>query len=247
MDGTKIGKFYGDPYGQYISTLLTVGKLRGIDYSIPYNQLNDRAKSIAMEGCGEELFEVEWTYKRGTREGVHHLKTQWPGFLKLVEIEYERKHTDARGEAMLQLMQKMECPHCHGYRLKSKMLSYTLNRLHIGEVTAMSSDEAGGWFTEFFEVNFSDRPEREVALAFREPITQRLDALKLAGLDYLATNRIVGTLSGGEFQRLQLAGLVRAPLSGVAYILDEPSFGLHPKNVQLISDLIIRLKGLVNW
>ncbi len=65
LDGTKTGTFYGDPYGQYIATLLTVGEKYGIDYSVPYNELNSDAKKIAMEGCGEEVFDVNWSYKRG--------------------------------------------------------------------------------------------------------------------------------------------------------------------------------------
>ena len=76
---------------------------------------------------------------------------------------------------------------------------------------------------------------------FRKIFTGRLDALQKAGLGYISTDRIVGTLSGGEYQRLQLAGLVRAPLTGVAYILDEPSFGLHPEDTNRITDLILNL------
>jgi len=241
LDGNKTGCFYGDPYGQYVAALLTVGSKTGMDFSIPYKELDAKALDIAMNGCGEEIFDVDWHYKRGNHEGTHKLKTSWPGFLKLVETEYFRKHADARGEAMLNLMKSQECDHCKGFRLKPEMLQYKIKALHIGQVTAMAAEDALEWFGKDFIENFSSNLEKQAAASFLDAITGRLDALLKAGLGYISTDRIVGSLSGGEFQRLQLAGLVRAPLTGVAYILDEPSFGLHPKDVMRISDLISNL------
>ena len=89
--------------------------------------------------------------------------------------------------------------------------------------------------------HFANELEKQAAVSFRQHIAGRLDSLLKAGIGYISTNRIVGTLSGGEFQRLQLARLVRDPFTGVAYILDEPSFGLHPKDAKRISDLILNL------
>ncbi len=241
LDGSKTGRFYGDPYGQYVAALLTAANSKGIDFSVPYKDLDVGAKEMGLNGCGEEMFNVDWKYKRGAHEGVHELKTVWPGFLQLVESEYVRKHADSRGEAMLPLMKNIACSHCHGFRLKPEILQYHINGVHIGEVTAWSAEEASGWFADYFTGTFESEQEKQVARAFQENITSRLEALLKAGLGYISTGRIVGTLSGGEFQRLQLAGLVRAPLTGVAYILDEPSFGLHPKDVLKISDLILDL------
>ena len=241
MDGSKTGRFYGDAYGQYVAALLTVGKILGLDYSIPYRELNTEAINVAMNGCGEDIFNVDWKYKRGAHEGTHKLKTSWPGFLKLVETEYLRKHADARGEAMLNLMKSMECYKCHGFRLKHEMLQFHINGLHIGQVTAMTAEDALQWFNNDFTETFINTLEKQAASSFQDNITGRLEALLNAGLGYVSTDRIVGTLSGGEFQRLQLAGLVRAPLTGVAYILDEPSFGLHPKDTKRICDLILNL------
>ncbi len=241
MDGTKTGRFYGDPYGQYVATLLTVGKEYGFDYSIPWRELDHKAKELALKGCGEMVFDVEWKYKRGAHEGVHQLKTSWPGFLKLVEEEYFRKHGDARGEALLELMKSESCPQCGGYRLKPGILQYTIEGLHIGEITALSTDDAIDWFSDGFAEKFKTELEKQAATVLQESINERLKALQQAGLGYISTNRIVGTLSGGEFQRLQLAGLVRAPLTGVVYLLDEPSFGLHPRDIRRISDLILKL------
>jgi len=241
LDGTKTGRFYGDSYGQFIAALRAVGTHFGINYAVPYRDLDDKSKEIAMNGCGEKIFDVEWKYKRGAHEGVHKLKTIWPGFLHLVEEEYIRKHDDARGEAMLSLMKSATCCSCDGFRLKQEMLQYTVYGLHIGEVAALTADDAIEWFSGDFIKIFQSDLEKQAAAILKESITERLNALQQAGLGYISTDRIVGTLSGGEFQRLQLAGLVRAPLTGVAYILDEPSFGLHPGDTRRISDLILNL------
>ena len=108
-------------------------------------------------------------------------------------------------------------------------------------MTAHSAEDALKWFEGYFSGPFVSEADQQVARSFQKPVVTRLDALLKAGLGYISTDRIVGTLSGGEFQRLQLAGLVRAPLTGVAYILDEPSFGLHPSDTRRIGDLILNL------
>ena len=121
---------------------------------VPFKELNSNAKKIAMEGCGEEIFDVEWNYKRGTHQGIHKLKTTWPGFLRLVETEYFRKHADARGEAMLHLMKNMECENCHGFRLKPEMLKFKINGLHIGQLTEFTAEDALQWFENNFTATF---------------------------------------------------------------------------------------------
>ncbi len=243
MDGHKTGKFYGETHGQYVATLLAVGEKLGIDFNVPYSALDERARHIAMYGCGNAEFEVKWSFKRGSIEGVHSLKRDWPGFSALVNEEYARKHADARGQAMLNLMKTEKCPSCHGYRLKPELLQYRLGNMHIGELTALSAEEALDWFENHFSKLFHDQLEIKVSQRLSEGITGRLKALCKAGLGYLSTDRQVSTLSGGEYQRLQMAGLVRAPLTGTLYILDEPSFGLHPLDIQRIAELLGVLKS----
>ena len=238
MNGTKTGRFYGDPFGQYVSILQAVSKKYGFDFSASYKDLDDKALNIVMKGCGDEIFDAEWEYKRGTHEGVHKHRTKWQGFLHLVEEEYVRKHDDARGEALLELMKNTGCDNCHGYRLKPEMLKYIVKGLNIGQLTALIDDDAIEWFSVDFTETFERELEKQAFISMRDSILERLVAMQKAGLGYISTDRIVGTLSGGEFQRLQLARLVRAPLTGVAYILDEPSFGLHHKDILQISDLI---------
>lgn len=246
MDGTKTGKFYGDQHGQYVATLKAVGKDYGFDYGLPYRQLGEEARTVAMYGSGSRVFEVEWEYKRGNHTGIHRLTTPWKGFTGLVGEEYLRKHQDARSEALLPLMQQVSCSVCRGYRLKPEFLSFTLDGMHIGEFTSLTVEAAVAWFNHQFIPLFSHELERSSAGVIREAACAILDALEMAGLGYLSADRTTGSISGGEFQRLQLAGLMKAPLTGIAYILDEPSFGLHPKDILRIRDLITKLKHMGN-
>ena len=147
---------------------------------------------------------------------------------------------------MLDFMKSMVCNNCQGFRLKPEMLDYCIKEKNIGQLTLLTADDALKWISDDLNLTFETELEQKAAAALRENIIERLDALQKAGLGYISTGRIVGTLSGGEFQRLQLAGLIKAPLTGVAYILDEPSFGLHPKDIRLISDLILNLNRLGN-
>ncbi|HOY33433.1 MAG TPA: AAA family ATPase, partial [Bacteroidales bacterium] len=241
LNGSRAGRFYSEPSGQYVAALLTVGEKYGIDFSVAYNELDEKAKEMAMKGCGNEIFDVEWRYKRGVHTGIHKLKSTWPGFLKLVEAEYVRKHADARGDELMEVMTAAKCPHCFGYRLKPEWLEFVLDGMHIGQLTDMTADDALKWFSSDFFCIFEDDLSKNAAAVFQPAIIRYLLALQKAGLGYVSASRTIGTLSGGEFQRLQLAGLVRSPLTGVAYVLDEPSFGLHPKDVRRISELIENL------
>ncbi len=246
MDGSKAGRFYGDPFGQYIATLQSIANVYKIDYSIPYNKLNNEAKEIALNGCGDIVFDVEWNYKRGSHVGQHKMKKTWPGFLKLVEDEYFRKHNDDRGELMLTLFKNETCNLCNGFRLKQDILDFRIGGLNIGQINAFSADDAIQWFKNDCNVNFDNELEAKAASVIKTSILDSLLSLQKAGLGYISTNRLVSTLSGGEFQRLQLAGLTKSQLNGVAYILDEPSFGLHPNDIKNISGLILNLNKAGN-
>lgn len=230
MNGSKEGKFYGDPHGQYVAALLAVGKKKGIDFSVPYRNLPEEAQKIAMHGCDDEEFEVKWNYKRGKVEGTHEMRVKWPGFCGHVDEEYQRKHADKRGEQMLPLMSEKICPICHSWRLEPERLEYNVAGKHIGELTDLDAASAYTWFSE------QDFPAGTEVLI--KEILSRLDSLIQAGISYAALSRISSTLSGGEFQRLRLAGVLKSPLSGVLYLMDEPGFGLSINDAKGIQKLI---------
>jgi excinuclease ABC subunit A len=234
LNGTKTGKFYTDPDDRFIATLLAVGKIKNIDFSIPWNDLNDEAKEIAIHGCGNTIFDVEWNYKRGQIEGVHKMKSVWIGFAGLINDEYDRKHADNRGEAMLAIMKNEKCENCNSHRIKPEYLKYKVNDINIGELSALSASEAITWLDSL--------KLDESATTIINEIKQILNSLKKSGISYLSANRITSTLSGGEFQRLQLAGLLKSPMTGIIYVLDEPSFGLSSSDSIKIAEIITDLK-----
>ena len=243
LAGTKTGRFYGEPHGQYAAALRAAGKLSGIDFDKPWEELAAEARQIALRGLPGQTLAVNWSYKRGNSEGVHTFKGPWKGFAALVEEEYARKHADYRGEAMLALMKRENCHACKGGRLKDGPLSVTLAGLDISSLCRLEISELVPFFKEKAPVDvFLREPVNKAVL---EPLAaellRKLEALRQAGLDYLSPSRLISTLSGGEFQRLQIAAQIHSGLTGVTYLLDEPSFGLHPSDAARMSGII---KGL---
>ena len=243
LDGTKTGKFYGEPHGQYTAALRAAGGLSGIDYTRPWKELSPEAKQIALRGFPGHTLDVKWSYKRGSREGVHTFKGQWKGFSALVEEEYARKHSDYRGEAMLALMKHESCPACKGKRLKEGPLLVTLGGQDIAGLCLLEVSELVSFFKEktIADIYLREASKRAVLDPLAAEILRKLESLNQAGLDYLSPARLISTLSGGEFQRLQIATQIHSGLTGITYMLDEPSFGLHASDAARMSGIV---KGL---
>jgi len=241
LDGTKTGKFYGDPFGQYVSTLKAVGKSCGVDFSLPWQQLSEHAKTLAMAGAGDEIFDVTWEYRRNKREGEHHFKGRWQGFVNLVNEEYGRKHADHRGNEMMDVMKKEECPACHGTRLCSEARSYEVQGIGIARLSAMKVSASIRFFKDPGFL-FEHPALRTIASPLVQDILKRLEFIHGMGLSYLSIDRSSSTLSGGEAQRIRLAGQMGSGLTGITYVLDEPTVGLHPADVSRLMDMIRNLQ-----
>ncbi len=246
LDGTKTGRFYGEPHGQYVAALGTAGKALGIDYSVPFGTLSDEARRIAMFGTGDRTYEVVWAYKRKTRAGEFRFRGPWKGFANLVTEEYERKHADDRGDAMLPLMKDISCPACGGARLKPSALAVRWSGLSIAELSALTVREASGLFEDRGRLGMAEGKAAAVTKALRTEILRRLSLLSDAGLEYLAMDRRSASLSGGESGRLRLAAQLGARLSGITYVLDEPTIGLHPRDTDRLVAMLKDLTGRKN-
>ncbi|MBI5539739.1 MAG: ATP-binding cassette domain-containing protein [Bacteroidia bacterium] len=246
MNGSKTGKFYGDPFGQYVAALITVGKSLGIDYDKPWQLLSEGEKNIAMYGHSG-MFDVDWNYKRGNVEGTHNFKTEWKGFVNLVNDEYFRKHEDGRGEAMLSLMRHEKCPVCNGKRLNQESLSVTVAGMDISEFSALPIEECYYLLNDNkFLINFKTQQQSSITLTISKEIIALLEPLLNVGLGYISIDRILSGLSGGEFQRLQLAAGLSSGLTGITYLIDEPSFGLHSNDLSKIKSVITGIKDAGN-
>ena len=243
MAGHKPGRFYGDPGGQHMATLAAVGAALGFDYSLPWNVLPATAREVALDGVGDRVFDVEWKYSRGTRTGSHRFRTAWPGLLELVRREFDRKHADRRGEALEPLMMRVPCTACHGSGLKPDALAVRYAGLTIHEMLTKTVDSAVSFF-EAVEAGAIelDARARHLTVDLRDEVRQRLDSLRDAGLGYLTLDRRAVTLSGGEAQRVRLASELKSGLTGVTYVLDEPTVGLHSRDTSRMLALLRSLR-----
>ena len=239
LAGTKTGKFYGDPHGQHLAILSAVGEVHGIDFARPWFELDPPAREIAMQGTGARMYQATWLYKRDTREGEYRWETPWLGLAGYVNEEYERKHADQRGEAMRAIMQDITCSACQGARLGPEPLAVTLGGLNIAAFTRLSVVAA----RDFLSGLSVQLDARRITLTaeIRREILVRLEALMEVGLGYLALERSLATLSGGEAQRIRLATQLGAALCGVTYVLDEPTIGLHACDTTRLIGVLRRL------
>ena len=245
VDGSKPGKFYGDTTGQYIATLKAVAEKHKIDYSKPWNELSQEAKKIALEGTGEQTYLVKWEFKRKSREGVHEFETNWPGFLFHVNEEYLRKCGDKRSEAIMPIMKRIKCTKCNGSRLNSKALRYKILGMGIDKIVDIPVSNLLLELRKQVVVPqaFStDSIEQKAAQIIAGSIINGLDILNKLGLGHLTLAREAKTLSGGEGQRVRLASGIARDISGVCFVLDEPTMGLHPKDIDNLFFMLYELK-----
>jgi excinuclease ABC subunit A len=245
MNGHKSGKFYGDPHGQYIHTLFEVGKKFARDYSMPWHVLDADARKLAMYGSGDEIYKVNWKFKRGRSEGEHQFEGVWKGFANIVDEEYRRKHADHRGESMMPIIKKVTCTECGGSRLNADALSFTILGKNIAEVSKMSVAASIEFFKDF-ENHTSNKKLLGLGQNLRIEILKRLEVLSKLGLAYLSINRSSNTLSGGEAQRVRLAAQLGNGLCDLTFVLDEPTVGLHPSDVANLMQVIRELRDSGN-
>jgi len=237
MDGTRFGAYLGEVDGQFVATLKHAAEQAGLALDRPWRDLGPEARQLAMFGTGDTLHEVAWRYRRGKVEGVHHLQTVWAGFAKLVDREYERIHADAKGEELEALLMDSPCPACGGERLGELGRGVRFGGLRFPEVAAMSVDEILGWL-EALEGNGLSGRVRSLSKDLRGEMFRRLQALGQAGLGYLSPQRPMASLSGGEAQRVRLAASLSGGLVGVTYVLDEPTQGLHPRDIHRLGKVL---------
>ncbi len=242
MDGTKTGGFYGDPHGRFVAALKAAGRGRGHGLRQALSR-PDRGRDGPSLCTGRATAFTTSSGPTGAATGPGISGSAGPGrgFADLVAEEYERKHADHRGQAMRVLMKDDPCPACGGARLKPASLRVKYRGLNIAELSALTVDRSLAFFAA---ATASPRTRRTAAVtaAVRGEIIRRLGLIRDVGLGYLGLDRASGTLSGGEAQRLRLAGLLGVRLTGVTFVLDEPTLGLHARDT---AKLVGLMRGLV--
>lgn len=239
LGGTRYGAYLGEAEGQHVATLRAAAAALGFDVSGPWAALPPETRALAMDGGGERTFEVDWSWKRGKRSGVHRLTTRWAGFARLLEAEYERVHADERGEELEPLLVDRPCADCGGERLAPHARAVTFAGRRAPEAAAAEADALAGWLDGIAAGQVGLAPDLLAATApVRDTLAPRLRTLCDAGLGYLSPAREMASLSGGEAQRVRLAAALGGGLVGVTYVLDEPTQGLHPRDTKrLVSAL----------
>ena len=217
---------------QYYPELLkTICKHFKIPMNVPVSELSDEDLKIILHGSKEEKINFKYTNEFGNTR-VNNI--YFEGVLSNVERRFKETSSDYIREQMEKYMGTRPCPSCDGYRLKEESLAVKVNDVHIGQVSNLSITEADGFFKN---LELSEKDMQIAKLILRE-IGERIGFLINVGLDYLTLSRAAGTLSGGEAQRIRLATQIGSRLTGVLYILDEPSIGLHQRdNDRLIGTL----------
>ncbi|WP_333816832.1 excinuclease ABC subunit UvrA [Tabrizicola sp.] len=213
-------------------TMEALSKHYGFNLKAKWKDLPDSVKELFLRGSNGE--EIEFRYDEGGR--VYQVKRVYEGIIPNMERRYRETDSAWSREEMERYQSNRACGACGGYRLKPEALAVKIAGLHIGQVVQMSITEAFAWVEGVAET--LTKQQNEIARAILKEIRERLGFLVNVGLNYLTMSRAAGTLSGGESQRIRLASQIGSGLTGVLYVLDEPSIGLHQRdNDRLLTTL----------
>jgi excinuclease ABC subunit A len=223
----------------YPSLLKAVCDHYEIPMDMPVKDIPKQQMDKILYGSGKD--EIYFRYENDFGQ-VRENYLRFEGVIPNVERRYRETSSDYIREQMEKYMAQQDCPTCKGHRLKEESLAVKVDSLHIGEVTAFSIEEA----EEFFhKLELSEKDMKIANLILRE-IRERLGFLVNVGLEYLTLSRAAGTLSGGEAQRIRLATQIGSRLTGVLYILDEPSIGLHQRDNDRLIDTLKNMREIGN-
>lgn len=217
-----------------------LASLYGFDVNTPWKRLKDEAKKIFLYGTVKKWTRMHFVHPITGAEWSDHV--QWRGVLHEAKTRFTEATSDLYRNKMLQLMHEQKCPECEGERLKPYPRVATVGGKRIGEISAMTTEEA----LSFFERLSLSEMEQHIAEELLKEIKQRLHFLIDVGLNYLTLDRTAPTLSGGEAQRVRLASQIGCGLVGITYILDEPSIGLHPRDNKKLIQTLLALKNKGN-
>jgi excinuclease ABC subunit A len=226
------------PY--YVQTLTALGKHYKFTLDTKWKDLPKKTQEAILHGSGDT--EIRFSYDDGMR--AYDTKRVFEGVITNLERRFRETDSDWAREEIARYFTDVPCDACKGFRLKPEALCVKIGGRHIGEVSDMSVKGAATWFTELPQRLTSK--QNEIAGRVLKEIRERLKFLVDVGLEYLTLARASGTLSGGESQRIRLASQIGSGLTGVLYVLDEPSIGLHQRDNARLLETLRRLRDLGN-
>ncbi|MBY0612279.1 MAG: excinuclease ABC subunit UvrA [Beijerinckiaceae bacterium] len=226
------------PY--YVQTLDALARHYGFSLTVDWEKLPQKVKDVILYGSGEE--DIRFSYDDGLR--AYDVKKPFEGVVRNLERRFKETESDWARDDISNYMSQTPCHACSGYRLKPEALAVKIAGRHIGLVSELSVQAAFDWFTALPAA--LSAKQNEIAVRILKEICDRLRFLIDVGLVYLTLSRNSGTLSGGESQRIRLASQIGSGLTGVLYVLDEPSIGLHQKDNARLLTTLKRLRDLGN-
>lgn len=228
------------PSPYYLQTLEGLAKYYKFSLSTKWKDLPAKTRNAILHGSGDDIVPI--TYDDGMR--TYTVKRPFEGVLPNLERRWRETESDMIREELSRYQSATACETCNGYRLKAEAMAVKVGGLHIGQVCEFSIAEARDWF-----LNLTKKlkaKERDIAARILKEINDRLGFLVNVGLDYLSMSRSSGTLSGGESQRIRLASQIGSGLTGVLYVLDEPSIGLHQRDNAKLLETLVHLRDIGN-
>jgi len=231
--------FFADTW--YARLLKTVAEQENIDFNTALSALPEDKLQILLHGTNKE-YKVAGTNRFGKPTTITET---FDGILKEVERKHLNEAAAENGEDVNRYLREETCDECDGKKLKPEILAITINGRNIAELSDMSVKDSAAFFENVLPPSLNDY-EKQISKPITKEISTRLNFLSNVGLSYLTVSRTARTLSGGELQRIRLASQIGTGLSGVLYVLDEPSIGLHPKDVTALIKTLHNLKELGN-
>ncbi len=226
------------PY--YVQTLQALGKHYKFTLDTKWKDLAKKTQEAILYGSGDD--EIRFSYDDGTR--AYDTKRAFEGVVTNLERRYKETDSDWAREEIARYFTDVPCDACKGFRLKPEALCVKIAGRHIGEVSDLSVKKAATWFNDL--PGKLTAKQNEIAVRVLKEIRERLRFLVDVGLEYLTLARASGTLSGGESQRIRLASQIGSGLTGVLYVLDEPSIGLHQRDNARLLETLRRLRDIGN-
>jgi excinuclease ABC subunit A len=205
-----------------------------------WEDLPKKARDVILHGSGEEV--IKFTYDDGMRR--YDTKKEFEGVIPNMDRRYGETDSAWVQEELERFQSESPCEVCNGYRLKPEALAVKIGGLHVGQVCEMSIRDSDSWFRDIDKK--LSKQQQEIAYRILKEIRARLKFLNNVGLDYLSLSRASGTLSGGESQRIRLASQIGSGLTGVLYVLDEPSIGLHQRDNNKLLESLRGLRDMGN-
>jgi len=227
----------------YSRILLEVCRKKGIDPQKPIGKLTPAEKDVILNGTGRKEYKVEGPNRFGR---MTYIYDSFKGIIAELTRRHKETSSDYVRNEIEKYMRERVCPTCDGARLSKEALSVTINNGNIAQVSALSISQTKVWVSNLKKKDILSEREKNIGELILQEIATRLTFLSSVGLEYLTLDRTAGTLSGGEAQRIRLASQIGSGLTGVLYVLDEPTIGLHQRDNQKLIDTLKHLRDLGN-